>query len=497
VWRVVMDEPVVPTANEDVLRQVQHERLTNPVTLSQSTTLRTGLSKGDQKPGLGTAYLTRTVLMLAGLLIVGGIVAVLYPSFPSIRNPQSSIRNPAEPPPVLPFPDKPSIVVLPFVNLSGDSEQEYFSDGITEDLTTELAKLSGLFVIARNSAFVYKNKAVDVKEVSQGLGVRYVLEGSVRKAGDRVRITAQLLDAPSASHLWAESYDRELKDIFAMQDEVKQQVITALKVKLTEAEFARVRRIPTDNLTAYDYLWRGWEYFNRLTPEAHTQARQMFEKAIELDPRLAPGYVGLGWSYWLGWIWQWNPDPQTLERAFALTQKAIALDDSLANAHTLLGQVYLYKSRQYEQAIAAGERALALDPNCAGCYQGLGEILSFAGRPEEGIGMVEKAMRLDPYFADFNAITLGTAYALMEQYEKAIAPLKRVLSHYPDHLAAHLILAIAYSQLGREEEARAEAAEALRLNPHYSVEILRQMAPNKDRALMERHIEALRRAGLK
>jgi adenylate cyclase len=398
---------------------------------------------------------------------------------------------------VLPFPDKPSIVVLPFVNLSGDSEQEYFSDGITEDLTTELAKLSGLFVIARNSAFVYKNKAVDVKEVSQGLGVRYVLEGSVRKAGDRVRITAQLLDAPSASHLWAESYDRELKDIFAMQDEVKQQVITALKVKLTEAEFARVRRIPTDNLTAYDYLWRGWEYFNRLTPEAHTQARQMFEKAIELDPKLAPGYVGLGWSYWLGWIWQWNPDPQTLERAFALAQKAIALDDSLANAHTLLGQVYLYKSRQYEQAIAAGERALALDPNCAGCYQGLGEILSFAGRPEEGIGMVEKAMRLDPYFADFNAITLGTAYALMEQYEKAIAPLKRVLSHYPDHLGAHLILAVAYSQLGREEEARAEAAEALRLNPHYSVEISRQMSPNRDRALMERHIEALRRAGLK
>jgi adenylate cyclase len=338
---------------------------------------------------------------------------------------------------------------------------------------------------------------VDVKEVSRGLGVRYVLEGSVRKAGDRVRITAQLLDGSSASHLWAESYDRELKDIFAVQDEVKQQVITALKIKLTEAEFARVRRTPTANLTAYDYLWRGWEHFNRLTREAHVQARQMFEKAIELDPKLAGAYLGLGWSYWLGWLWQWSQDPQTLERALEMAQKAIALDDSLANAYTLLGQVYLWKTRQYEQAIAAGERAIALDPNCAGCYQGLGDILSFAGRSEEAIALVEKGMRLDPYFADFNAITLGTAYCLMEQYDKAIPPLKRVLTRNPDHISAHLTLALAYSELGREEEARAEVAEALRIDPHYSLETLRQSAPSKDRALMERHMEALRRAGLK
>jgi adenylate cyclase len=397
----------------------------------------------------------------------------------------------------LPLPDKPSIVVLPFTNMSGDPGQEYFSDGLTEDLITNLSKFSGLFVIARNSAFTYKGKAVKVQEVSQDLGVRYVLEGSVRKAENRVRITAQLVDALRGAHLWAESYDRELKDIFALQDDIRQQVVTALQLKVGEAEIARAKRTPTHDLTAYDYLLRGAEYHNRFTKEAHVQARRLFEQALALDPQYAAAYLALGWSYWLEWVWQWSDGPQAMERAFALAQQALSLNDSLAEAHTLLGSIYLWRDHQYEQAIAEGERALALDPNCGSCYALYGQALSYAGRPQEAIGLIEKGMRLDPCCTDAFAVFLAEAYLFMERYEETIAPAKQLLIHYPDNETGHLILATSYSALGWEEEARAEAAEVLRIHPNFSVEAFGQTRPMKDRALRERLLAALRKAGLK
>src|SRR5262249_48467448 len=262
----------------------------------------------------------------------------------------SSLVTQEAQPPLLLLPDKPSLVVLPFVNMSEDPKQDYFSDGLTEDLTTDLSKISSLFVIARNSAFTYKGKAVDMGEVSRKLGVRYVLEGSVRKADDQVRITAQLVDATTDSHLWAERYDRPLKDIFALQDEIRQKIVLAVKVKLTPEEQERLKRSPTDNLEAYNYFLRGREYFYRFTKEAHAQARQMFEKAIELDPKYAAAYSGLGWIYLWEWAVQWSQDPQSLERAFELAQKAVALDDSVPGAHVVLGRVYQRK-KQHEQAI--------------------------------------------------------------------------------------------------------------------------------------------------
>jgi adenylate cyclase len=336
-----------------------------------------------------------------------------------------------------------------------------------------------------------------VQDVSREMGVRYVLEGSVRKADNQVRITAQLVDAVKGTHLWAESYDRELKDIFVLQDEIRQQVVRELQLKVSEAERARAKRTPTHNLTAYDYFLRGDEYYNLLTKEAHTQARQLFERALAVDPQYAEAYVMLGWSYWVGWILQWGESPQVIDQAFSLAQKAITLDSSLATAHTLLGSTYLWRDHQYEQAIAEGERALALDPNCAACYAMYGQTLSYAGRPQEAVSLVEKGMRLDPCCTEFFAYFLAEAYFLMERYEEAIAPAKQNLSISPDHLAAHLVLAASYSALGREEEARAEAAECLRINPNFSLEVLRQMAPNKDRALLERHLAAMRQAGLK
>src|SRR3989454_1357297 len=278
----------------------------------------------------------------------------------------------------LPLPDKPSILVLPFVNMSNDPDQEYFSDGITEDITTDLSKISSLFVISRNSAFTYKGKATKVRDISREMGVRYVLEGSVRKAGERVRISAQLIDATTDHHLWAERYDRPLTDIFAVQDEIVQQLVSTLRVEVHEAELERVRRIPTTNLSAYDALLRGEEYLHRVTIEANVQARQSFEHAVALDPQYGEAHAGLGWTYWVES--HFSPDPQHLEQAVALAQQAIALDDSLPVAHSLVSLVYGRK-QQYDRAIAAGERAVALDPNNAYSAAWLAEVLNFAGRP--------------------------------------------------------------------------------------------------------------------
>jgi adenylate cyclase len=404
---------------------------------------------------------------------------------------------PSEQAPVLPLPDKPSIAVLPFVNMSEDPKQEYFSDGMTEDLITDLSRVSGLFVISRNSAFTYKGKAVKMQDVARELGVQYVLEGSVRRANDQVRITAQLVDAATDSHLWAERYDRPLKDIFALQDEIVQKIVMTLKLQLTLWEQGFLVRKRTDNIEAYDYYLRGEAYFWRTTKEANVQARQMFEKAVELDPQYAEAYAALGWTYLFEWTWQWSQDPQALEQALELAQKAIALDDSVPSAHSLLSRVYQWKN-QHEQAIAEGEQAIALDPNNADGYAILARTLNYAGRPAEAIGLVEKAMRLNPRYPVGYLFQLGHAYHLTGRHEEAIAALKSVLIRNPNNLGAHIRLVFIYSeQLGREEEARAEAVEVLRLSPNFSLEVWRQRLPYKDPAVLERYLAALRKAGLK
>src|SRR5262249_7087417 len=306
----------------------------------------------------------------------------------------------------LPLPGKPSIAVLPFANMSGDPEQEYFSDGMTDTLITDLSKLAGLFVIARNSVFTYKGQAVNIGEGSRKLGVGYVLEGSVQKANDRVRINVQLVAATTAGAAWTERYDRQLKDIFALQDEVVHRIVAALEVSLEQG--LQLHRT-TDNLDAYDYYLRGVAQYLRFTQELNKQARRLFERALELDPQYAEAYAALGATYALERLWQWSQDPQTLERAFALARKAIALDDTLPRAHMLLSQLYLMQ-QQYDQALAEAKRALALDPNNADGYVILAEVLSLTGQPEQALGLVEQAMRLDPRHPDFYFTTLGLAY---------------------------------------------------------------------------------------
>jgi adenylate cyclase len=361
--------------------------------------------------------------------------------------------------------------VLPFTNMSNDSEQDYFSDGITEDLTTALSQISNLFVIARNSAFTYKGKAVKVQDVGKELGVRYVLEGSVRRANNQVRVTAQLVDATTDHHIWAERYDRSLQDIFALQDEIVQKIITTLKLQLTLQEQGILVRKTTDNLEAYDYFLRGTEYNSQGTKEANAQARQMFERAVELDPQYALAYANMGQTYFSEWAWQWNRTPQVLERANELAQKAIALDKALPGPHSLLGQIYLQKM-QHDQAIAEAERAIALDPNRADGYAYLALILRWSGRAEEAVELAKKAIRLNPHYPPFYQNVLGFSYCQVRRYEDAMTAQKAALARNPDLLLAHICLAACCSMAGREEEARVQVQEILRLSPNFSPEVI-------------------------
>jgi adenylate cyclase len=436
------------------------------------------------------------VATVAGLLsITGLIVIVQYLPRPLLSTQDSTLRADAAPA-ALPLPDKPSIVVLPFVNMSEDPGQEYFSDGLTEDLTSDLSQISSLFVIARHSAFTYKGKAIKVQDVSREMGVRYVLEGSVRKANDQIRVTAQLIDGTTGGHLWSERYDRPLTDIFALQDEIRQKIVIALKVKLTPEEQERFRRAPTTNLEAYSYYLRGQEYFFRFTKETILRARKMFERAIELDPQYAAAYARLGGTYRREWIGGWNQDPQALDRAFEFAQQAVTLDDSLALAHSVLGLVYQWKG-QYNQAIAEGERAVTLAPNNAESYIWLAGILGPAGRAEEGIEVAKKAMRLNPHAPPDYICALGFAYHTAWQNEEAIATFKRCLLFNPDQMNAHLGLTCSYSDVGRYEEARMQAAELLRVSPNFSTERWRKMAWFRDPTELKRHMDNLRKAGLK
>ena len=396
------------------------------------------------------------------------------------------------------LPEKPSIAVLPFANMSDDPEQEYFSDGITEDIITDLSKISALFVISRNSVFTYKGKAVKVEEVGKELGVRYILEGSVRKAMDRVRITAQLVDATTGGHLWAERYDRKLEDIFALQDEVTQEIVSVLAVKLTEDEKTRraCKCQYTCNTDAYDYFLRGLEYFHGFTEKNNVQAREMFKKAVQIDPGYALACTMLGHTHLVDWTLGWDQDAKSIERAFELAQKSIAIDDSLAEPHELLGNVYLWK-KQHEQAIAELERAISLDPNNADWLAGLGGILAWADRAEEAIEIIKKAMSLNPIFPPNYLWNLGHAFVLAERFDEAISTFKRAITQNPDFWPSHILLTASYSAAGRMEEARAEAAETLRINPDFSLESWRLKCPFKNKEILERRFSMLRKAGLK
>jgi adenylate cyclase len=399
-----------------------------------------------------------------------------------------------------PLPDKPSIAVLPFVNMSGDPKQEFFSDAITEDIITALSKIPRLFVIARNSTFTYKGKPVKVKQVSEELGVRYVLEGSVQKSGDRVRITAQLIDALTGHHLWAERYERDPKDLFAVQDEVTIKVLNAMRVKLTEGEQAvtwEKHFRGEQGLECYFMVMEFISHFELFSIEGNNTARRIAEEIVAKWPENPWGYLAMGQVHWADLILGSTKSPrESFGKAMELAQKALAMDDSIPHAHCLLSSLYLI-IREHDKALAEGERAVALDPGGAFAHEYYARSLLYAGRSEEAISIAQKAIRLNPHSTRFPYWVLGAAYKNAGRFEEAVSAYKKALLRGTDDILPHLGLANTYIAMGREKEARIEAGEVLRINPNFSLDNYAKLLYHKDQSLIDRNIDALRKAGLK
>ncbi len=394
------------------------------------------------------------------------------------------------------LPDKPSIAVLPFVNMSQDPKQDFFCDGITDEIITALSRVPGLFVIARTSTFTYKGKSVKVKQVSEELGVRYVLEGGVQKSADRMRITAQLIDALKGHHLWAERYDRDMKDIFALQDEITMKIISALQVKVGSGETVHFMEKGAKNIDAYIKLLQAAELIGRGTKEGIPQSKKLLEEALALDPTYSKIYVFLAKAHQNDvWYGMTKSPEQSLARGFELAQKAVSLDDSNGAAYSVLGTMYAMQ-KQYDKAIAACEQAVSLDPNSSLNFMWLGLVLTWAGKADEGIRYLEHSIRLNPFAPPVFFNNLAVAYRDAGQYEKAIEECKKALQREPNAHSPYIHMAISYLRLGREEEARAAATELLRVNPKFSLESYAKVLPFT-KPVADRIIEDLRKAGLR
>ncbi len=392
----------------------------------------------------------------------------------------------------LEYSDKPSIAVLPFVNMGNDPEQEYFADGITEDIITELSKIPGLLVISRNSTFTYKGKATKAQDVCRDLGVRYMLEGSVRKADQQVRITAQLIDGISGGHLWAERYDRKLTDIFAVQDDVTEKIVGALEINLTTDGKDRPARMETDNPDAYDCVLRGREQFRLFSKDGNLNASHLYEQAIKLDPNYAAAYAGLAMTCLHEWL-QGSPD--SLERAYDLALKANALSPSLPLVCEALGNVQLFR-RQYDEAVAVARRWVEIEPGNADTYANLAGALIVRGEPEQVISLVDKAIRLNPFYPFYYVLYKGLAYQAMERYEEALDAIERSAAHNPDALHPQIHLAACLGLLGMKAPAHEALAEVRRMVPDFSMVWVQTFLPYMRAVDLERLAEGLRVAGL-
>jgi adenylate cyclase len=404
-----------------------------------------------------------------------------------------------------PLPDLPSIAVLPFANMSEDPKQEFLCDGMAEAIITALSRIPGMFVISRNSTFTYKGKPVKVKQVSEELGVRYVLEGSLQRSGDRVRITVQLIDALTGHHLWAQRYDRDLIDIFALQDDITTKIFAAVRVKLkyggevsTGQKLAEKYYRGEQGLDCYLKIAEAYGYTQRINIENNNLFRRMAEEVIAMCPENPFGYINLGWAYAFDYSLGNTKSPrETLEKGIELAQKALAMDESIYNAHQLLGALYLHKG-EYDKAIVEGERAVALNAGHLGALQTYANILAIAGRPEEAIPLFQKAIRLNPFGSGFwFHFTFGRALRMTGRFEEAVSAYKKAIQFAPDNIRGHIDLAATYIMMGREKEARAEAAEVLRMNPKFSVDSFAKMIPHKDQSETDKVANALRKAGLK
>jgi adenylate cyclase len=403
---------------------------------------------------------------------------------------------PAKPLPGPVPPDRPSIAVLPFANMSGDAEQEYFADGISEDIITALSKLPQLFVIARNSSFTFKGRNVHIAEVGKSLGVRYVLEGSVRKSGNRVRITAQLIDATTAGHLWADRFDRDLTDIFAVQDDVTTRIVNALALNLSAGDRSSIAAEHTDIPEAYDCFLRGRELWWVHSKAANAEAERLLQRAVELDPGYAPAFAFLAAAKVNAYASGWSASPaQGLEEAEKAARLAARLDERYPHALWALACVCLW-ARRHDEAVRTAERMVAFNPSFADGLNALGFILHYAGRSEEAVQCFQRAAALDPYCPGMVLHFQAQAAYQLGRYAEAVSLLKRRILRNPETDASRALLAASLGQMGMIEEAREAWGELMRVNPAYSIEQRRKVLPYKNPEDFERFVEGLRKAGL-
>jgi adenylate cyclase len=413
---------------------------------------------------------------------------------------------PAEAP--LELPSKPSIAVLPFDNMSGDPEQAYFADGVTEDLITDLSKVAGLFVIARHSTFAYKGNPKDIREVAKTLGVRYVLEGSVRRSGNDIRVNAQLIDAKTGGHVWADRYDGDMKNIFGLQDKVTRSVVAALAVELTKDDRERVVRRGTENAEAYDVFLKGWQHYLRQTPDEFRAAVADFKKAVELDPKYGRAYAALAATYWEAYTRYWIQAlglRGNVELHFQAEQfLAKAMRDPTPLAHQVASAMAL-NAQQYDDAIAEARKAVASDPNDADGYVAMAGALSFTGKPREALESVERAMRLNPHYPPYYLYQLGLAQFGLKRLDEAAASLEKALALNAEDYWSQRLLLSTYGLLGRREKA-AKLLEEMRkagerrggaayLDP-IAIRAVSYWYPFADRVEAERFAEGLRKAGV-
>lgn len=396
-----------------------------------------------------------------------------------------------------PLPTKPSIVVLPFDNLTGDEGQDHLADGLSENIISTLATMPELFVIARNSAFTYKDKAVQVKTVAEDLGVRFVLEGSVQRSDDTVRVTAQLIDAVRGFHIWTKSYDRTLTNLFALQDEISGQIATALEVKLTEGEQARLRRKSTSKPEAYQLYLQGKANFRLFTRRDMKRAESLFEQALAVDPRFVAAIVELAHVHYVYGRVGWSDDPDaSFGEAEALVRQALEIDPDYPEAFTSLGRIERSWRRDFDEAQAYHRKAVALAPNCAECLRELANELQYVGNGAQAIPIFKQAMRLEPNYSHLYLSGLGVAYNLTGEREKALQTFEEMTKRWPNNHIGYLYMAITHSMMGQVDEARRLVGEVLRLRPGLRASLYARYTPYKDRARAKHEADLLREAGM-